>query len=207
MTTSAPVPPRDLRVSDAERGHVVDLLQRATGRGLLDLTEFTRRADLAMAARTRGELNAVLIDLPGLVNREVDARDTLAMEHTASSLTRRGRWVVPRRLVLRGRMGSSTLDLTEAVIPHPVVTIELSYSMSSMTLVLPPGASVDLDELTVVAGSVKDQVGAGAALGTPHVVVRGSVRAGSVVVARPRTIMRLGPLTVRHPWKVDWARD
>ncbi|SHE62491.1 DUF1707 SHOCT-like domain-containing protein [Streptoalloteichus hindustanus] len=205
MTTPAPVPPRDLRVSDAERAHVVDLLQRATGRGLLDLTEFTRRTDLAVAARTRGELNALLVDLPGLVNRELDARETLELTHTASALTRTGAWVVPRRLVLHGRMGSSTLDFTSAVIPHPVVTVELSYVAASATLVLPPGATVDATELSVVAGSVKDAGGSGQPTGTPHFVLRGHVRAGSVVVTRPRTLLRLGPVTIQHPWKVVWS--
>ncbi|GAB3912943.1 hypothetical protein GCM10029964_121640 [Kibdelosporangium lantanae] len=61
--------PRDLRVSDAEREHVAGLLNRALERGLLDLDEFGTRLSAAMAARTRGELNALLLDLPGLVVR------------------------------------------------------------------------------------------------------------------------------------------
>jgi Mrp family chromosome partitioning ATPase len=63
------IDPRDLRVSDAEREHVASLLHRALERGLLDLAEFSTRVDAAMAARTRGELNAVLVDLPGVVVR------------------------------------------------------------------------------------------------------------------------------------------
>src|SRR3954469_12684443 len=74
MTTlggvTSPGPARDLRVSDDERHHVVSLLEKATGRGLIDLDEFTTRVDTALAARTRGELNAVLVDLPGLVHPE-----------------------------------------------------------------------------------------------------------------------------------------
>ena len=57
---------RDLRVSDAEREHVGQLLQRAVGLGMLSLGEFTERMDTALAAKTRGELNAVLVDLPGM---------------------------------------------------------------------------------------------------------------------------------------------
>ncbi|MGW3484578.1 DUF1707 SHOCT-like domain-containing protein [Rhodococcus indonesiensis] len=57
---------RDLRVSDAEREHVGTLLQRAVGQGMLSLGEFTERMDTALAAKTRGELNAVLVDLPGV---------------------------------------------------------------------------------------------------------------------------------------------
>ena len=68
MTTVPPagVDPRDLRVSDAERSHVLQLLERATGRGLIDIGEYTERSGRVIEARTRGELNAVLVDLPGL---------------------------------------------------------------------------------------------------------------------------------------------
>ncbi len=44
----------------------VPLLQRAVGQGMLSLGEFTERMDTALAAKTRGELNAVLVDLPGM---------------------------------------------------------------------------------------------------------------------------------------------
>ena len=58
--------PRDLRVSDAEREHVGELLQRAVGQGMLSLGEFTERMDTVLAAKTRGDLNQVLVDLPGI---------------------------------------------------------------------------------------------------------------------------------------------
>lgn len=58
--------PAHLRVSDAERSHVLRLLETATGRGLIDLGEYTERSTAVIAARTRGQLNRVLLDLPGL---------------------------------------------------------------------------------------------------------------------------------------------
>lgn len=64
------VQPRDLRVSDAEREHVVGILETALGQGMLTLDEFTARTDTALAARTRGQLNIVLADLPGLHHRD-----------------------------------------------------------------------------------------------------------------------------------------
>lgn len=53
-----------LRVSDAERAEVGHLLERAVAEGMITLDEFSERYDTALAARTRGELNAVLADLP-----------------------------------------------------------------------------------------------------------------------------------------------
>nr|CEL15855.1 hypothetical protein [Kibdelosporangium sp. MJ126-NF4]CTQ93780.1 hypothetical protein [Kibdelosporangium sp. MJ126-NF4] len=63
------VDPRDLRVSDAEREHVAGLLNKALARGLIEIDGFADRLGTAMAARTRGELNAVIVDLPGVVVR------------------------------------------------------------------------------------------------------------------------------------------
>ncbi|RSM67565.1 hypothetical protein DMH04_48610 [Kibdelosporangium aridum] len=64
-----PVDPRALRVSDAEREHVAGLLNKALARGLIDLDGFAERLGAALAAKTRAELNTVVIDLPGLVVR------------------------------------------------------------------------------------------------------------------------------------------
>jgi hypothetical protein len=64
--TGPTVDPRDYRVSDAERAHVMSLLEKATGRGLITLGEFSERSAAVIIAKTRGELNAVLLDLPGL---------------------------------------------------------------------------------------------------------------------------------------------
>ncbi|MFC0042112.1 DUF1707 and DUF4870 domain-containing protein [Actinomadura rayongensis] len=52
-----------LRVSDAERDAVVGRLQDAYAEGRLDHDEFDLRAHLAMTAKTRGELETVLVDL------------------------------------------------------------------------------------------------------------------------------------------------
>ena len=82
---SSPVDPRDLRVSDDERSHVLALLEKATGRGLIDLGEYTERSGLVIAARTRRDLNAVLLDLPGL---EIAGRTVDAAQHAAQPPTR-----------------------------------------------------------------------------------------------------------------------
>ena len=58
------VPSDDLRVSDAERAQVQDLLRRAHDVGQLDLTEFDERVRTVWASRTRGELARITADLP-----------------------------------------------------------------------------------------------------------------------------------------------
>jgi hypothetical protein len=178
--------PRDFRVSDAEREHVVELLQKAIGRGLITLDEFTERTDTALAARTRGQLNAVLLDLPGVVHNAQavpEVREQQELKATMSSLNRKGNWSVPRQLVVRNRMGSADLDFREASIPHAVVDIELDVTAGSVKLVLPDGATVNAEGVEVAAGSLTDKVGTGTN-GRPHFVVHGAVRAGSVEIRK-----------------------
>jgi uncharacterized Tic20 family protein len=73
MTTSGPFPVRtgtapvaELRVSHAEREPVVERLQQAYAEGRLDLAELDLRLHLAMTAKTRADLGAVLADLDPL---------------------------------------------------------------------------------------------------------------------------------------------
>ncbi len=61
-----PGPGADIRVSDAERSAVGDLLSKHYADGRLDDTEFKERLDRAMSAKTRGDLRGLTSDLPPL---------------------------------------------------------------------------------------------------------------------------------------------
>lgn len=58
------VPGPDMRVSDAERSEVADILAKHFGEGRLDQAEFDERMQKAMAAKTRSDLAGLLTDLP-----------------------------------------------------------------------------------------------------------------------------------------------
>jgi len=55
---------RDVRASDAERRAVVRRLELALRDGRLTIVEFDERVRAAYAARTRGELDDLIEDLP-----------------------------------------------------------------------------------------------------------------------------------------------
>lgn len=61
-----PVPNAYLRVSDADRQVVVDLLKQHAADGRLDAAEFEARLDHTLRAKTRGDLAGLLDDLPDL---------------------------------------------------------------------------------------------------------------------------------------------
>lgn len=210
---------RDLRVSDVEREHVGQLLQRAVGLGMLSLGEFTERMDTALAAKTRGELNAVLIDLPGVrlvgqpaappttfVNTApsfVKHRPTpspLGVPNTAggvirsrlSGVSRRGPWHVAPSLQLNSWLSGITLDFTEAIMSTQVVELIVDDYCSSLTLIVPAEATVDLNEVDLIGSSVNNKVRTGPPFGPLHLVVRGRVRFGSI--------------TAKHTFMAHWRR-
>jgi hypothetical protein len=103
-----------------------------------------------------------------------------------SSIKRSGAWAVPRRLEIDGWMGSAELDLTEAVIDHEVVEIDVDMTLGSVELRLPETASASLDAVSATAGSVEDKRRGSRPVGRPHVVVSGKVAFGSVQVKGPK---------------------
>ncbi len=55
---------QNLRVSDADRNAVAELLTQHYAEGRLDQAEFDNRVDRTMAAKTRGDLAGLFDDLP-----------------------------------------------------------------------------------------------------------------------------------------------
>jgi hypothetical protein len=172
-------------MSHADRERVVGWLNAALGEGRLTLPEFEERVDGVLRARTYGEVEPYLADLPVAVAPRPDAaREVVELRNVASSLKRGGRWTVPRRVVVHNKAGSVKLDFADALIVAPVVEINLDVLAGSTELILPDGATADIDDLTVYAGSAKSKVPTSDEYGTPRVrfVVTGSNKAGSVKV-------------------------
>jgi hypothetical protein len=74
----------NMRVSDTERSEMSDALSKHYADGRLDDTEFKVRLDKAMGAKTRGDLNGLLSDLPPLQTHSAPRR--------APGMVRRAWW-------------------------------------------------------------------------------------------------------------------
>src|SRR6201991_4416142 len=172
----------ELRVSDADRNGTLRRLHNAVALGLIDISEFEERSSHVSYARTRHELDSLVVDLPGPGAIVTSAADRVELRGWAGSLKRRGEWTVPTRLALVRRLGSIELDLTRARFAGPVVVIELDMKFGSLDLRLPDGASASIDDVEVYVGSANDRRRAAPAEGTPHVVVTGRVTCGSVII-------------------------
>ncbi|CAN5648314.1 DUF1707 domain-containing protein [soil metagenome] len=183
---------RDYRVGDADREQVAGLLQQAVGNGMLTLDEFSDRMDAALAARTRGELSAVLVDLPGMELAAgphhvpaPSAGTTLPLKVTMSSIHRAGNWQVPERVALKSRFSNVIIDLTQADIRTPVVTLDVDDICSSTDVVVPDDFTADINGLRCVGSSANSKVSAAPPVGRVHVIVRGDLRFGALTVKHP----------------------
>jgi hypothetical protein len=197
---SAPIDPKDLRVSDAERAHVLHILEKATGLGLIDLGEFNERSSVVIGSRTRGELNAVLVDLPGLqvAGRSVDeaVAVTAPADHDPGdvlnltgwgSRSLKGHWQVPGRIVISGAGASTHLDFTEAQLTTRQVVVEFrGNGGGSAELVVPLGTRVRIDRLEVRGGHLVNKAAPAEAGSGFELELVGRQRYGSVTVRNPK---------------------
>ncbi|MGE2721374.1 DUF1707 SHOCT-like domain-containing protein [Mycolicibacterium celeriflavum] len=175
----------NVRVSDVDREHVRQVLERAVGQGMLTLDEFSERVDVVLAARTRGDLRQVLADLPATDALQPTAGGSERLRGRMSSISRRGPWTVPSRIYLNSRMCDTTLDFTAATLRSPTVFLDIDDYFSSTELILPDGATADLTGIETFAGSTTLKVPHGPPSERLHLVARGRVRFGSVTARYP----------------------
>lgn len=179
----------ELRASDKDREQVVELLRVAAGDGRLSADELNERLEAALTARTYGELDALLTDLPAAgaaLARGVAAnlpKELTRIAVGSASAQRDGAWVVPQRMQVECKSGSVLLDFTGAVITSPTLEIEASVGSGSVTLVVPPDVLVDVEDVAVGSGSVQNRTRV--APGTPvrlRVHVTGKIGPGTIIV-------------------------
>jgi hypothetical protein len=140
------------------REQVIARLSDCYANDVLDVDELDRRLDLAHAAGTVAELDALLADLaplatPGtalvpLADRTVldpNRPEHKRMRVLLGTVERRSRWLVPVRLEVRVFWGNGVLDFRDASLGPGVTTLEVRVTMGSLELILPPWLGIDVD--------------------------------------------------------------
>lgn len=175
------------RASDEDRERVAERLRRAAGDGRLTLDELDARLTEAFGARTYADLAPLVDDLPPEEDAAVvppaasvppAPREELVLGGHGS-VRRKGRWVVPPRIRIEPKHGSVHLDFREAVLSTRVVDVVISSRYGSVELVLPDGASAQLD-VTHEWGSERNAVPEVSDSGGPHFAITGWMRYGSL---------------------------
>ncbi|QYX77752.1 DUF1707 SHOCT-like domain-containing protein [Streptomyces akebiae] len=161
-TQEPPLSAAELRASDADRDRIADLLRDALAEGRLTADEHAERVEGVLAAKTVGELDVFVRDLPAgqarkagqvyvppvssVPNRPtpgaipIDPDDRLVAVFSAS--TRKGRWRPGRRIHAWAIFGSVELDLSEALFEHRQVMIKAISVFGSVEIRVPENVSL-----------------------------------------------------------------
>ncbi len=172
-----------LRATDHDRDAAAAVVQEAHGDGRLDLEELDERLGRIYTSKTKAELEVVTADL--VPAGHGGASDTLVLRGRHGHQKREGQWRVPPRIAVDLQHGTARLDFTEAGVTHREVSVDVALQHGTVTLIVPQGWGVDLDQTQIEHGNVKNKATAPRA-GAPRLRVEGMVRHGNVVVRHPR---------------------
>ena len=182
-----------MRISDAERHEVAEVLRQAAGEGRIDLAELDERLEAAYAAKTYADLVPITADLPATRSaaHPAPARPVAGYDRSFAlmSETRRvGPWRVGAEHSAGAVMGSVTLDLREATFDAAETHLRVAAVMGEVKIVVNPQTVVRLEGVPVM-GEFKDSGGADeTTASSPVVRVTGLALMGSVTVKRrPRS--------------------
>src|SRR6478736_6197204 len=173
-----PHDPSQMRISDADRQRVADVLRDAAGDGRIDLDELEERLELTWQAKTYGELVPITLDLqaPGPaapptgppVRRTPSA--VPAVGHNSSV----------------AMMSGVVIDLRQAQLSAHETLLNASAIMGEVKVIVPADMHVVMDGTPIMGefSQAKDKVPAEVGPGSPVVRIRGMALMGSVTVQR-----------------------
>ncbi|GAA3753652.1 hypothetical protein HDA32_004437 [Spinactinospora alkalitolerans] len=182
-----------MRASDADRDRVAEILREAAGEGRITLDELDERLDRTYRARTYDDLAPLTADLPtqpdapstprpeGAVLR-AGSEQTLELKAKAGTITRKGNWQVPGRVVVKNPYGDTRLNFRDATLLSTIVELDITASWGDAKIILPDGASADINVDTSWFGSVDSRVREAASPPAPHFKITGGVKGGSLKV-------------------------
>ncbi|HEV3264022.1 MAG TPA: adenylate/guanylate cyclase domain-containing protein [Acidimicrobiales bacterium] len=187
----APGPARQpiQRAADADRDRTVTLLREHVVVGRLTLDEFSERVGSALAARTRGELEALVADLPAQPEPEPEATRRHVRRWIVavmSGATAKGRWRVGDHTTAIAVMGGCVLDLRQAEIYGSEAVINAFAIMGGIDIIVPEGIDVELAGFAVMGGRNSRIRDIPIIPGSPRIIIRAFPIMGGVEVrSRP----------------------
>jgi hypothetical protein len=191
--------PSQLRISDADRHRVAEVLREAAGEGRIDFEELDERLEATYAARTYADLVPITRDLPAQSAARLPAQPVppspspvvpgIAEEkHLAimSGLERKGVWVVPQRLTVNCFMGGADLDLRQAQFSAREVVLTINAVMGGADIKVNPQTHVVMEGTGILGGysGPSDTNPPELDANAPVVRIRGFALMGGVNVSR-----------------------
>jgi len=204
---AGPLEPRDqpgdawhdasqLRISDADRHKVAELLREAAGEGRLDLEELDERLEATYAAKTYADLVPITIDLPAhgaqpatpVQRRETQPATTTYDTSMAvmGGVSRKGAWLVPPRHQAFALMAGVDLDLREATFAARETVIYANAVMAGIDIIVDERTHVIVDGVGIMGAfeQGRDKVPPRLTPDSPVVRVKGVALMAGVTVTR-----------------------
>lgn len=193
-----------MRASDSERERVAELLREAVAEGRIDMDEFDSRLDAAYKARTHGELEPLVRDLPAAGTAPAAPARTDAGEGRGrwaakigrgpatskwaaavwGGFNRKGSWTVGPQFVAGACMGGGEIDLREARFEQRDVIIRCFALMGGVHVVVPPDMDVTVRGFGFMGGFGESGESTDVSPGSPRVIITGFAMMGGVGVER-----------------------
>lgn len=187
-----------MRISDADRHQVSEVLRQAAGEGRLDLEELEERLEATYHAKTYADLVPITVDLPvqpahaaAVVRRPAPTPVPTGPAYTSSvaimSETKRlGPWQLEDRHTAFALMGSVLLDLREARLVGREVTIVADAVMGEVKVLVDAGTVVVVEGIGIMGefSEQRSQVEPAITAESPVVRLKGVALMGSVTVHR-----------------------
>jgi len=197
-----PGDPSSLRIGDADRHRVAEVLREAAAEGRIELDELEERLEATWAARVYADLVPIVVDLPGgltatgtstpvVPSGTVWPSDGAGVRHDTSiavmgNQQRRGVWEVGGTHTALSLMGAITLDLRQAVLVSRETVVYANAVMGSVEIFVNAGTRVSVEGVGVMGAFEQQRDKVEPALGpdSPLVRVKGIALMGGVTVVR-----------------------
>ncbi|MFF3270025.1 DUF1707 domain-containing protein [Streptomyces chrestomyceticus] len=192
VNLTKPVAEAELRASDADRDRIAEILREALAVGRLDAEEHSERIDLVYRAKTMGELEPLVRDLPveggapgsrpAAAAYEAEPAGALPDQNMVaifSASTRKGRWRVPSRINAVAVFGSVEIDLTEGIFQQQQVRINVTAIFGSVEIRVPENVTLRSSGSGVL-GAFEVETNESVEPDAPVVLVNGYAVLGSV---------------------------
>jgi hypothetical protein len=178
-----------MRISDADRNKVAEILRDAAGDGRIDFEELDQRLEATYAAKTYAELVPITHDLAPVTTTSSSVVSGGKHERAVaimSGVERRGPWVVPEHFSVFCLMGGAELDLREARFSTREVTLTINAFMGGANIVVNRSTNVLVHGVGIMGGYSAPRSDADLELtaDSPTVHVKGVAIMGGVSVVR-----------------------
>ena len=201
-TDVGPVAGGDRPVAEADRQHVITLLNTAHAEGVLAAPERDRRLAEARAAVTFDDLVPLTRDLVtgrpavnyDLAHASANVDQVVAVFAGAS---RSGRWRVHAETNISAVFGGVELDLTDAIFESDELHLNVNCLFGGVELTVPEGTEV-VNHVGAVFGGTETRRLAAPVPGLPRVVLTGFAFFGGVSVSHPKGRQRDAFRAQRH---------